>query len=44
VWEGSPPIHVNGQVLLDGNDLYWATSVANGPGARQWRWPERVAE
>jgi hypothetical protein len=26
VWGGSPVSSVNGQVLLDGNDCYWATS------------------
>ena len=38
----NPP--VNFQVLLNGNDTYWATSrhedIHNAPGS--WHWPERV--
>lgn len=33
---------VNGQVMLDGNDTYWATSVHFGTGQRQWKWPQLV--
>lgn len=33
---------VNGQVLLDGNDVFWATSVQPGEGNGTWRWPERM--
>jgi hypothetical protein len=33
---------VNGQVLLDGNDCLWVTSVGEGPNEGQWHWPERV--
>lgn len=35
---------VNLQVLLDGNDTYWATSVSEGPPSEQraWHWPPRV--
>lgn len=33
---------VNGQVLLDGNDQLWVTSVGCGEGPGTWRWPERV--
>jgi hypothetical protein len=33
---------VNGQVLLDGNDLYWATSVDEGEGQGHWAVPPRV--
>lgn len=36
VWSGTC---VNGQVLLDGSDSYWATSVAPGDGEGQWHWP-----
>jgi len=38
----NPPVNL--QVLLDGNDIYWATSrhedAAKVPGT--WHWPERV--
>lgn len=30
---------VNLQVLLDGNDTYWATSRTFGEGECQWRYP-----
>jgi len=33
---------VNGQVLLDGNDCLWATSVTEGDQGHQWQWPARV--
>lgn len=35
---------VNLQVLLDGNDTYWATSVGEGQPSEQraWHWPPRV--
>jgi hypothetical protein len=29
---------VNGQVLLDGNDLFWVTSVAQGEAEGDWDW------
>lgn len=32
----------NLQVLLDGNDTYWATSRQQGEGPGTWAWPERV--
>lgn len=32
---------VNLQVLLDGNDTYWATSRGEGGSDGQWHWPER---
>jgi hypothetical protein len=32
---------VNGQVLLDGSDSLWATSVDRGNGPGQWQWPTR---
>lgn len=33
---------VNGQLLLDGNDTLWLTSVAEGTAPGTWHWPERV--
>lgn len=35
------PGYVNGQVLLDGNDCLWATSVQEGAGGHTWQWPPR---
>ncbi len=32
----------NLQVLLDGNDTYWATSRSEGDGPGFWAWPARV--
>jgi hypothetical protein len=34
----------NLQVLLDGNDTYWATSRVEGDTAGTWAWPARVKE
>lgn len=34
---------VNGQVILDGNDTLWVTSVKEGTEDGQWSWPEKVA-
>lgn len=42
VWRNGPDDGVNGQVLLDGNDLFWATSVTSGEGERHYSWPARV--
>lgn len=36
VWS---PDCVNGQVLLDGNDCYWATNISEGTVPRTWAWP-----
>lgn len=33
---------VNLQVLMDGNDVYWATSRSEGEDPGQWAWPEVV--
>ena len=30
---------INGQVFLDGDDSHWITSVGEGTGEGQWRWP-----
>lgn len=32
-----PSTALNGQVLLDGNDTLWVTSITQGDGERQWR-------
>ena len=40
VWNEDPGT-VNGQVLLDGNDLLWVTSVTPGTGPRAYSWPLR---
>jgi hypothetical protein len=45
VWAASPApasTAVNGQVLLDGNDTYWVSSVTAGTGERHFTWPARV--
>lgn len=42
VWGPESKSAVNGQVLLDGNDLYWVTSTAVGEGPRHFAWPTRV--
>lgn len=33
---------VNGQVMLDGNDTKWVTSVHEGTEPGEWSWPPRV--
>lgn len=38
VWQ-SDVVGVNGQVLLDGNDCLWVTSVQEGNSVHQWHWP-----
>ncbi|WP_371579484.1 hypothetical protein [Streptomyces sp. NBC_01314] len=35
-------VTANLQVLLDGNDTYWATSAAEGDRPGAWAWPGRV--
>lgn len=42
VWDDTPESAVNGQVLLDGNDTFWATSVSHGEGERHFQWPTRA--
>ena len=39
VWGSTPESAVNGQVFLDGNDLFWATSVMAGEGPGTFSWP-----
>lgn len=41
VWNPDHGSAVNGQVLLDGNDLLWASSVNEGAGPRTFAWPVR---
>lgn len=33
---------INGQVLLDGSDTYWAGSVKEGDLPGTWHWPPRI--
>lgn len=33
---------VNLQVLMDGNDTFWATSRTEGDGEGHWSWPVRT--
>jgi hypothetical protein len=42
VWGNQPDCYVNGQVMLDGNDLFWATSVKVGEGPGTYSWPTRA--
>lgn len=41
VWGDEPTSAVNGQVLLDGNDAHWVTSVTAGDGPGRFTWPQR---
>lgn len=41
VWSATENGSVNGQVFLDGNDTFWATSVSVGEGPRRFAWPTR---
>lgn len=38
-WGDRPESKVNGQVLLDGNDTLWVTSVVVGEGVGTYSWP-----
>lgn len=38
-WDGEK---ANLQVLLDGHDVHWATSRAEGQEAGEWHWPARA--
>lgn len=42
VWGPTPESSVNGQVLLDGNDALWVSSVSLGEGPRHFAWPTRA--
>lgn len=41
-WGTTEESSVNGQVLLDGSDALWVTSVSQGDGPRHWRAYPRV--
>lgn len=41
-WGDTPESSVNGQVMLDGNDLHWVTSRSQGEGNGHFQWPSRV--
>ncbi len=38
VWGSDPSSSVNGQVFLDGNDVFWATSRSVGDQPGTWVW------
>ena len=40
-WGETPESAVNLQVLLDGNDVYWAASRSVGDGSGHFAWPQR---
>ena len=42
VWGDQSSSAVNGQLFIDGNDVFWVTSVAVGDGPRTFSWPPRV--
>lgn len=42
IWGNEPSSAVNGQVMLDGNDSLWVTSVTPGVGEGHYAWPPRV--
>lgn len=41
-WGSEETSLVNGQVLLDGSDTLWVTSVGQGEGHRTWRPYQKV--
>ena len=41
VWGNTASSAVNGQVFLDGNDVFWATSRTVGEGPGTFSWPVR---
>jgi hypothetical protein len=38
-WGSTEDSAVNGQVFLDGNDTFWATSRMRGDQDGHWQWP-----
>jgi hypothetical protein len=43
-WGATEESAVNGQVFLDGDDVYWVTSVTQGNDKRQWRDPRETLD
>ena len=43
VWGAEPTTAFNGQLLLDGSDLFWVTSTHLGEGPRNCYWPVKPA-
>jgi hypothetical protein len=43
IWSDKPTdaTAVNGQIFLDGNDSFWATSIQQGDGPGKWFEPPR---
>lgn len=41
LWGETPESAVNGQVFLDGTDVFWVTSATVGEGPRTFSWPTR---
>jgi hypothetical protein len=41
-WGEIEGVSANGQVFLDGNDTFWATSRTEGEGPGHWSVPPRV--
>lgn len=41
-WGNTEGAAVNGQVMLDGNDTFWATSISYGDGPRRYKEFPRV--
>lgn len=44
VWGDSDNSAFNGQLMLDGNDLFWVTSTSFGEKNRECFWPQREPE
>lgn len=43
VWGDDVHSLFNGQLMLDGTDIFWVTSTKMGDGLRQCFWPPKVA-
>lgn len=42
MWGDQETSMFNGQLLLDGNDLFWVTSTKLGDGMRECFWPPKA--